>query len=78
MSLFQVFKLERLVDLNKVLEYPTTFSVDEHINKLVSKIKLESNITILTKKAEKQLLKLSNSPLSSIHFPAYTHIVSVV
>lgn len=76
MSLFQVLKMERLIDLNKVLEYPTSFGIDEHIDQLVSKIKLEGEIVILTPEAEKQLIKLSKSPLSSINFPAYTHIVS--
>lgn len=76
MSLFQVLKMERLIDLNKVLEYPTSFQIDEHIDKLVSKIKLEGEIVILTSEAEKQLIKLSQSPLSSINFIAYTHVVS--
>lgn len=76
MSLFQVLKMERLIDLNKVLEYPTSFGIDEHIDQLVSKIKLEGEIVILTPEAEKQLIKLSKSPLSSINFPAYTHVVS--
>lgn len=76
MSLFQVLKMERLIDLNKVLEYPISFGIDKHINNLVSKIKLEGDIVILTAEAEKQLIKLSKSPLSSINFPAYTHVVS--
>jgi hypothetical protein len=76
MSLFQVLKMERLIDLNKILEYPKSFSIDEHIDKLVSKIKLEGEIVILTSEAKKQLMRLSKSPLSSINFPAYTHVVS--
>jgi len=76
MSLFQVLKMERLINLNKVLEYPSSFGIDEHINSLVSKIRLEGEITILTPEAKKQLLKLAKSPLSSINFPAYTHVVS--
>lgn len=76
MSLFQVLKMERLIDLNQVLEYPSAFEIDEHINELVSKIKLDGEITILTPEAEKQLLRLAKSPLSSINFPAYTHVVS--
>lgn len=76
MSLFQVLKMERFIDLNKVLEYPTSFGIDDHINNLVSKIKLEGDIVILTAEAKKQLINLSKSPLSSINFPAYTHIVS--
>lgn len=76
MSLFQVLKMERLIDLNKVLEYPSSFGIDEHINSLVSKIKLEGDITILTPEARKQLMRLAKSPLSSINFPAYTHVVS--
>lgn len=76
MSLFQVLKMERLIDLNKVLEYPSSFGIDQHINSLVSKIKLEEDITILTSEAKKQLLMLSKSALSSINFPAYTHVVS--
>lgn len=76
MSLFQVLKMERLIDLNKVLEYPTSFGIDEHINTFVSKIKLDGDIVILTPEAEKQLIKLAKSPLSNIHFPAYTHLVS--
>ncbi|XP_001946597.2 prominin-like protein isoform X2 [Acyrthosiphon pisum] len=75
MSLFQVLKMERLIDLNKVLEYPTSFGIDQHIDELVSKIKLEGEIVILTPEAEKQLIKLSKSPLSSINFPAYTHVL---
>lgn len=76
MSLFQVLKMERLYDLNQILEYPTTYDIDEHINQLVSKIKLEGEITILTAEAKKQLLRLSKSPLSNINFLAYTHVVS--
>lgn len=76
MSLFKVLKMERLIDLNKVLEYPTYFGIDEHINTFVSKIKLEGDIIILTPEAQKQLVKLAKSPLSSIYFPAYTHLVS--
>lgn len=75
MSLFQILKMERLVDLNKVLEYPSSFGIDQHINSLVSKIKLEEDITILTSEAKKQLLMLSKSALSSINFPAYTHVL---
>lgn len=75
MSLFQVLKMERLIDLNKVLEYPTYFGIDEHINTFVSKIKLEGDIIILTPEAERQLIKLAKSPLSSINFPAYTHLL---
>ncbi|XP_025422420.1 prominin-like protein isoform X2 [Sipha flava] len=75
MSLFQVLKMERLIDLNKILEYPKSFSIDEHIDKLVSKIKLEGEIVILTSEAKKQLMRLSKSPLSSINFPAYTHVL---
>lgn len=75
MSLFQVLKMERLIDLNKILEYPTSFRIDEHIDKLVSNIKLEGEIVILTSEAKKQLMRLSKSPLSSINFPAYTHVV---
>ncbi|XP_050546722.1 prominin-like protein isoform X2 [Daktulosphaira vitifoliae] len=75
MSLFQVLKMERLIDLNKVLEYPTEFEIDEHINNLVSKIKLEGEIIILTPEAEKQLIRLAKSPLSNINFPAYTNVL---
>lgn len=76
MSLFQVLKMERLIDLNQILEYPNNFGINEHINKLVSKIKLDEEIIILTQEAKKQLLRLSESPLSSIDFLAYTHVVS--
>lgn len=75
MSLFQVLKMERLIDLNKVLEYPSEFEIDELINDLVSKIKLEGEIIILTAEAEKQLIRLAKSPLSNINFPAYTNVV---
>lgn len=77
MSLFQVLKMERLIDLNQILEYPNSFEIDKHIDNLVSKIKLEGEIVILTPEAEKQLIRLSRSPLSSINFPAYTHVVSL-
>lgn len=78
MSLFQVLKMDRLINLNQVLEYPISFHIDEHINRLVSKIKLEEEIVILTPEAKKQLVKLSKSPLSSINFPAYTNLVSIL
>lgn len=78
MSLFQVLKMDRLINLNKVLEYPVSFHIDEHINRLVSKIKLEGDIVILTPEAKKQLIRLSKSPLSSINFPAYTNVVSIM
>ncbi|XP_050421602.1 prominin-like protein isoform X2 [Adelges cooleyi] len=75
MSLFQVLNMDRLVDLNKVLDYPNVFGIDEHINELVSKIKLEGEIVILTPEAERQLIRLSKSPLSNINFPAYTNVL---
>lgn len=76
MSLFQVLKMEKIIDLNKFLELPNHHGINEHINKLVSKIKLNEEIIILTPEAERQLLRLSKSPLSNINFPAYTHVVN--
>lgn len=76
MSLFQVLKMDRIVELNRILGYPASFEINRLIDNLVSKIKLEGEIVILTPEAEKQLIRLSKSPLSSINFPAYTHIVS--
>ncbi|KAG8224847.1 hypothetical protein J437_LFUL005450 [Ladona fulva] len=74
-SIYSVLALESVMNVSEVVDYKFRFGLMEKIAELQQQIRLDSNVTILTPEARRQLDNLAASPLSDIDFPSYSDVL---
>lgn len=75
-SIYNVFKLKSVFDLEKVDDYIEQYSIEEELNKLAENIDVNfDNIEILSEEAKVKLDKLAESGIDNIEFDKFTGVV---
>lgn len=78
MSLYQVLQLGKEIDISEFASYPQEFGIKNRIEQLVTNIRLDHNITIITPEVTSLLQDLAYSKLNNINFSAYTNVVGII
>ncbi|XP_046660141.1 prominin-like protein isoform X2 [Homalodisca vitripennis] len=75
-SLYNVLELHHLVDISKYPALPQEFGINQQIEELTGRIRLDSHVDILTPNAKQQLIRLANSPLNQFNLTVYTSVLN--
>lgn len=71
-SIFEVLRLENLLNIDQIQEFPKQFGIDEKLNELADNVQITSQVRILNDDARKQIRELSKSQLNN--FEAYKYV----
>jgi prominin 1 len=71
-SVFEVLRIENLLNINQIQEFPKQFGIDEKLNELADNVQITSQVRILNDDARRQIRELSKSKLNS--FEAYKYV----
>lgn len=71
-SVFEVLRLENLLNIDQIQEFPKQFQIDEKLNELADNVQITSQVRILNDDARKQIRELSTSDINK--FEAYKYV----
>lgn len=71
-SVFEVLRLENLVNIDQIQEFPKQFGIDEKLTELADNVQITSQVRILNDDARKQIRELSKSEINN--FAAYKYV----
>jgi len=75
-TLYSVLELKHLVDISKYPSLPEEFGINQQIEELTGRIRLDNHVDILTPSAKQQLIRLANSPLNQFNLTIYTSVLN--
>ena len=75
-SVFEVLRLENMLKIDQIQEFPKQFGINEKLNELAENIQITSQVRILNDDARKQIRELSKSELNN--FEAYKYVDNLV
>lgn len=71
-SVFEVLRLENLLNIDQIQEFPKQFGIVEKLEELADNVQITSQVRILNDDARKQIKELSKSELNN--FEAYKYV----
>lgn len=71
-SVFEVLRIENLLNINQIFELPKQFGIEEKLNELADNVQITSQVRILNDDARRQIKELSKSRLND--FEAYKYV----
>lgn len=71
-SVFEVLRLENVLNIDQIQDFPKQFGIDEKLNELADNVQITSQVRILNDDARKQIRELSKSQLNN--FEAYKYV----
>lgn len=71
-SVFEVLRIENMLNINQIQEFPKQFGIDEKLNELADNVQITSQVRILNDDARRQIRELSKSKLNN--FEAYKYV----
>lgn len=71
-SVFDVLRLENLLNIDQIQEFPKQFGINEKLNELADNVQITSQVRILNDDARRQIKELSKSELNN--FEAYKYV----
>ncbi|CRL08743.1 CLUMA_CG021257, isoform A [Clunio marinus] len=71
-SIFEVLRLDDLLDIDQIRDFPEQFGINEKLNELADNVQITSQVRILNDQARKEIRELSKSELNN--FEAYKYV----
>lgn len=71
-SVFEVLRIENLLNINQIYEFPKQFGIEDKLNELADNVQISTQIRILNDDARRQIRELSKSKLND--FDSFKYI----